>query len=77
MAGNVVRNLYKLYVGNLPWTIGHNELRNTFGHVNSASVVFDRKRGLSKNFGFVIFSNREGYLKRHQHPCTQIGRTYY
>ncbi|KAJ8950177.1 hypothetical protein NQ314_008030 [Rhamnusium bicolor] len=66
MAGNVVRNLYKLYVGNLPWTIGHNELKkyfSKFGHVNLATVVFDKKTGLSKNFGFVTFSNREGFEK--------------
>lgn len=60
----VVRNLYKLYVGNLPWTVSHNELKqyfSKFGHVNSAAVVFDRNTGLSKYYGFVIFSNQEGY----------------
>lgn len=63
MAANAARSLYKLYVGNLPWTVGHNELKkyfSKFGHVNLATVVFDRKTGLSKNYGFVIFSNREG-----------------
>lgn len=64
MAGNVVRNLYKLYIGNLPWTVSHYELRkyfSKFGHVNLATVVFDKKTGLSRNFGFVVFSNREGF----------------
>lgn len=63
MAGNAVRSLYKLYVGNLPWTVGHNELKkyfSKFGHVSAATVVFDKKTGLSKNYGFVTFSNREG-----------------
>lgn len=63
MAGNAARGLYKLYVGNLPWTVGHNELKkyfSKFGHVNSATVVFDKKTGLSKNYGFITFSNREG-----------------
>lgn len=64
MAGNGTRNLYKLYVRNLPWTVGHNELKkyfSKFGHVNLATVIFDRKTGLSKNYGFVSFSNREGF----------------
>lgn len=64
MASNTVRNLFKLYVGNLPWTIGNNELKqyfSKFGHVNTATVIFDRSTGLSKNYGFVIYSNREGY----------------
>lgn len=62
MAGNAARSLYKLYVGNLPWTVGHNELKkyfSKFGHVNLATVVFDKKTGFSKNYGFVFFSNRE------------------
>lgn len=64
MASNTVRNLFKLYVGNLPWTVGNNELKqyfSKFGHIYSANVIFDRSTGLSKNYGFVIYSNREGY----------------
>lgn len=63
MAANAVREIYKLFVNNIPWTVGHGELKtyfSKFGHVHQASVVFDRKTGLSKNFGFVTFSNREG-----------------
>lgn len=61
---SAVRNAFKLYVGNIPWTIGHNELRqyfSKFGHVNSAAVVFDKNTGLSRNYGFVIYSTKEGY----------------
>ncbi|XP_018566622.1 SRA stem-loop-interacting RNA-binding protein, mitochondrial-like [Anoplophora glabripennis] len=64
MAGNAVRSLYRLYVGNLPWTVGHNELKkyfSKFGHVNGATVVFDKKTGLSKYYGFVTFSHRDGF----------------
>ncbi|KAI4470408.1 hypothetical protein MML48_1g01343 [Holotrichia oblita] len=60
----VARNLYKLYVGNIPWTVGHNDLKqyfSKFGHVSTATVVFDMKTGLSKSYGFVVYSNREGF----------------
>jgi len=62
--GNAVRQALKLYVGNLPWTIGHTELRqyfSKFGHVTNASVVFDKSTGFSKNYGFVLFSNKEAF----------------
>lgn len=51
-------------MSNLPWTVSHNELRqyfSKFGPVQLATVVFDKSTGLSKNFGFVAFSNRQGY----------------
>ncbi|XP_028149579.1 SRA stem-loop-interacting RNA-binding protein, mitochondrial-like [Diabrotica virgifera virgifera] len=63
MATNGVRQLYRLYVSNIPWTVGSKELRtyfSKFGHLQQATVVFDRKTGLSKNYGFITFSNREG-----------------
>ncbi|XP_037944936.1 28 kDa ribonucleoprotein, chloroplastic-like [Teleopsis dalmanni] len=58
------RNIYKLFVGNLPWTIGNKELQlyfSKFGHVSSAQVVFDKQQGLSKSYGFVTFSTRDGF----------------
>lgn len=48
----------RLYVGNLPWTVGHRQLREyfaQFGPVQSARVVFDRSTGLSKGYGFIEF----------------------
>ncbi|XP_022911226.1 uncharacterized protein [Onthophagus taurus] len=63
--GSVSRAV-KLYVGNIPWTVGHIELKNyfsKFGPVAFANVIFDRKTGLSRNFGFVMFSNRDGFDK--------------
>lgn len=59
-----VRNALKLYVRNLPWTVSHNELKHyfsKFGQVNTATVIFDKNTGLSRNYGFVTFSNREGF----------------
>lgn len=46
----------KLYVGNLPWATGDEELTDLFsphGEVNSARVITDRETGRSRGFGFV------------------------
>ena len=46
----------KLYVGNLPYSVGDSELHQTFsrfGAVTSAKVMMDRDTGRSKGFGFV------------------------
>ncbi|XP_046408580.1 SRA stem-loop-interacting RNA-binding protein, mitochondrial-like [Ischnura elegans] len=59
MAGRVAAR--KIFVGNLPWTVGHSELRqyfSEFGHVSSANVVFNRDTGISRGFGFVVFGNK-------------------
>lgn len=65
MAGvQSLRNVYRLYVGNLPWTVGHTELKqyfSKFGPVQNALVVFDKNTGLSRNYGFVTYANREGF----------------
>ena len=49
----------KMYVGNLPWSVGDSELSDLFaefGTVESASVVTDRESGRSRGFGFVEMS---------------------
>ena len=46
----------KLYVGNLPWSIGNQELDDLFssyGTVTSANVITDRDTKRSRGFGFV------------------------
>lgn len=46
----------RIYVGNLPYTITDEELRQLFephGAVDSASVATDRDTGRSRGFGFV------------------------
>ena len=46
----------KLYVGNLPWSIGNQELEDLFssyGTVTSANVITDRDTKRSRRFGFV------------------------
>jgi RNA recognition motif-containing protein len=49
-----------IYVGNLPWAIGDDDLRelfSEFGEVSSASVIMDKFSGRSKGFGFVEMSS--------------------
>ena len=46
----------KLYVGNLAYSVGDQELEQMFashGQVQSAQVIMDRDTGRSKGFGFV------------------------
>ena len=46
----------KLYVGNLPYSVGDSDLQQMFeahGTVQSAQVIMDRDTGRSKGFGFV------------------------
>ena len=50
------KNIYRLFVGNLPWTVSHQQLKGyfkEFGRVINANVIFDKKTGLSKGYGFV------------------------
>jgi RNA recognition motif-containing protein len=45
-----------IYVGNLPYSVTENDLRDVFsqhGEVTSASVITDKFSGQSKGFGFV------------------------
>lgn len=60
---SVARNVHKLYVANIPWTVGHLELKqyfSKFGQVSNASIIFDKNTGLSRNFGFIVYTNSEG-----------------
>jgi cold-inducible RNA-binding protein len=52
----------KLYVGNLPFSLGDAELSNLFapaGKVESARVVLDPATGRKRGFGFVEMSTPE------------------
>jgi cold-inducible RNA-binding protein len=50
----------KLYVGNLPFSITPNGLKEmfaVFGDISEETVVMDRQTGKSKGFGFVTISD--------------------
>lgn len=50
----------KLYVGNLPWSVTNDSLRELFaayGEIAEAIVITDKYSGRSKGFGFVTFVN--------------------
>lgn len=51
-----------LYVGNLPFKIKEEELRQVFeqfGEVSSARIMTDRQTGRSRGFGFVEMPNSD------------------
>lgn len=52
----------KIYVGNLPFSTGYEELKSLFepyGEITDAIVMADKFSGRSKGFGFVTFANKE------------------
>ncbi|XP_010251467.1 PREDICTED: 28 kDa ribonucleoprotein, chloroplastic [Nelumbo nucifera] len=59
--GNVVlESLHKVYVGNLAWSVTPEDLRqhfSQFGTVVSARVLYDRKGGKNRVYGFISFSS--------------------
>jgi RNA recognition motif-containing protein len=49
-----------IYVGNLPYSVQDDELREAFeafGEVSSAEVIFDRRTQRSRGYGFVEMEN--------------------
>ncbi|XP_055636833.1 SRA stem-loop-interacting RNA-binding protein, mitochondrial-like [Toxorhynchites rutilus septentrionalis] len=75
--GAAVSRSLKIFVGNIPWTVGHRELRNyfaQFGRIAWSQVIFDRKTGLSKGYGFIVFQKRsalENLEKKQKHVLEQ------
>jgi len=71
------RNITRLFIGNLPWTVGTRELRNyfsEFGRIANATVVFDRNTGISKSYGFVTYYGSDAFEKvTHQKNHTLDG----
>lgn len=59
-------NECKVYVGNLPFSVGYKELEELFsqyGEIEEATVIADRYTGRSKGFGFVTFKNKDSAQK--------------
>lgn len=56
----------RLYVSNLPWTVGHatlNEYFTDFGPVIRSDIVFNKETGFSRGYGFVKFEFTHSYVK--------------
>ena len=56
----------KIYVGNLPFTVDSEKLKElfaSFGEIEEATVISDKFSGRSKGFGFITFPNDEDAKK--------------
>lgn len=56
----------KLYVGNLPYSVTEDELRELFsphGTLSSVTLINDRETGRPKGFGFAEFENDDDAKK--------------
>ncbi|MHB8627053.1 MAG: RNA recognition motif domain-containing protein [Aggregatilineales bacterium] len=56
----------RLYVGNLPYTVDEEQLRELFGKagtVADVAVITDRETGRSKGFGFVTMASADDATK--------------
>jgi len=56
----------RLYVGNLPYQLTIDELKEFFagaGTVTDAAIITDRETGRSKGFGFVEFATEEDAMR--------------
>jgi RNA recognition motif-containing protein len=54
----------KIYVGNLPFDITENELRDMLsqhGPVNEINVIMDKVTGQARGFAFVTMNTKEGF----------------
>jgi RNA recognition motif-containing protein len=70
----------RLYVGNLPYSMGEQELQDLFGQhgqVESVSVMRDNATGRPRGFAFVEMSSDEGAKAAiaHLHESSVGGRT--
>jgi len=60
MYRNVRRTTMKVYVGNLPWSIDNEKLKELFasyGEIEEANVIVNNFNNRSKGFGFVTFKD--------------------
>lgn len=52
----------EIYVGNLPYTVGEDDLRShfgSFGEIVNLKLISDKFTGQSKGFGFIEYASKE------------------
>lgn len=59
---STARGIQKIFVGNLNWTIGHQELRKYF--TEFGRVLKANKAGLLRGYGFVAFKSNSNILQK-------------
>jgi len=63
---NVEISESKVYVGNLPFSVTEEKLKelfSSFGDISEVSLIADKFSGRSKGFGFVTFGKKEDAQK--------------
>jgi len=56
----------RLFIGNLPYSVTTDQLKDLFseyGEIANATVIFDKRSGRSKGFGFVEYTEEEAASK--------------
>ena len=56
----------KLYVGNLPFSVTEDQLRDVFasyGDISQLALIMDRDTGRPKGFGFITFATQQAAEK--------------
>lgn len=82
-----MENKKKLFVGNLPWSMTEDSIRelfSEFGEITQVSLITDRMTGRSKGFAFVEFADesaanaavdaRNGYRVEERELVVNIAR---
>lgn len=66
----------KLYVGNFPYTVDEDQLRDIFsqyGDIDDIALIKDRETGRPKGFGFVTFASQQAAEKALEQNGKDLG----
>lgn len=66
----------KLYVGNFPYTVDEDQLRDIFsqyGDIEDIALIKDRETGRPKGFGFVTFASQQAAEKALEQNGKDLG----
>ena len=66
----------KLYVGNLPFSVSEDQLRDMFavyGEISQLNLIMDRDTGRPKGFGFITFASQQSAEKALEQNGKDLG----